>query len=96
MSSNSTNHTSRNLCCIVEQWLVDQHYPLYVAHEDHYGREFCSIYGNDMGMNPITIGFIESTSVLFIGDDAYDVHRLHAHDVKFFDQLTELLNAIRR
>ena len=69
----------------------EQSYPLSVMHQDVPSKSWCAIYGRDLGQNPIEIGYIDPDSVLFLGNDPYDVQRLHAYDVQFFEKMAKCL-----
>jgi hypothetical protein len=86
--SNSTEHTHRNLCVIVEKWLEEHGYDrLFVRH----GNARCGISTYERGGNPIDVGTVNDVSVYLFGDDDYSGTEISAHDKRFFDLLIESL-----
>lgn len=94
--SNTTEHTPLNLCVIVEKWLADEGYTkLHIMHTDVYRTKkeaYCLIYAEDMARNRIEIGYISPEDVLLLNGDEYDIQRLKAYDVRFFEKLTGCLS----
>ena len=96
-SSDSTNHTSRNLCVIIEEWLRAQGFALKVCHEELplSGRAWCEVYAEDAAANQFAVAFVEADNVLILGEDQYSMQRVFAYDKQLFEKLAEALSFAR-
>lgn len=91
-SSPSTEPTPLSLCMIVEKWLHEGGYYLYIDHKHFDDASICYILAEDVAFNKIEIGHITPQHVLIYDKLDGETRTLRPIDLNFFKDLAGSLN----